>query len=84
MAHNAFMQVDGIDGELITLREWSVMDTASAVSGHNVTRGQVAPQHIPNANLRSRRVEEHVPNVSLCLALQRDEHSCELAAPTLS
>ena len=43
MAHDALMQVDGIDGELITLREWSVMDTGSVLAGHNVTRGQVAP-----------------------------------------
>ena len=43
MAHNALIQADHFDGELITLREWSVMDTACTVFGHNVTRGQVAP-----------------------------------------
>ena len=44
MAHNVLIQVDGVDGELITLREWSVMDSGSLVAGHNVTRGQVDPQ----------------------------------------
>lgn len=43
--HNTLIQADHFDGELITFREWSVMDTDSSVAGHNVTRGQVfAPQ----------------------------------------
>ena len=38
---NEYPWVDGIDGDLIKLREWSVMDTGSVLAGHNVTRGQV-------------------------------------------
>ena len=37
-------QAHGIDGELITMREWSVMDAGSVVTGHVGTRGKGAPQ----------------------------------------
>jgi CO dehydrogenase/acetyl-CoA synthase alpha subunit len=81
LAHNALIQVDGVDGELITLREWSVMDSGSLIAGHNVTRGQVAPQPQSEESFCSRRIHANASVCGLCCTAR--EVSRALAALTL-